>query len=179
MMLIGLSLLWVDGVGRGLRGVGASLQSRRLLSCGNALRLGGALGEIGAALLQTGFGVGLGLLTARLGLSGLLGGATVALDGVLALARGDLVLEPCALGLVLGPLGCELSLGLGLGRALCRHLRVGLGLDLGLLKAALTGEILVADHGSGGLLETPGDLAGEAAAGRLGCVGIRHVVAPV
>ena len=73
----------------------------------------------------------------------------------------------------------QLGLRLGLLRALGGDLRVGLGLDLGLLEAALAGEVLVADHGARHLLGAPRELAGQAAAGGLGGFGVRHVVAPV
>jgi hypothetical protein len=45
---------------------------------------------------------------------------------------------------------------------------------LGLLKAALAGEILVIEDLAGGLLGATGDLAGESSAGSLWFVGVSH-----
>jgi hypothetical protein len=111
----------------------------------------------------------------RVGLGCDLGLATVALDRVLALARGDLVLQALALDRVLGACGFEPGLGLRLARALGSDLGVRLCFDLGLLQAALASKILVAEHRGRRLLHAARELAGKAAAGALGDFGIRHV----
>ena len=101
--------------------------------------------------------------------------AAVALDRLLALAGGDLVLQALTLEFVGLPLGLEIGLRLGLTGALGGNLGVRFGLDLGLLEPALADEILMSDGGPRRLLQATGDLAGEAAAGALGDIRVRHV----
>ena len=127
------------------------------------LGLGAALLGGGGRLLAPAGGLGLGLAALRLGGGLPLRGLPVLLGGLRLLLLGDLVLDAPALLLGLGAL--VLDLGGGLGALRLGPLVGGLavGVDGGLLQAALAGEVVVAGQRTRRLLGLSGDLPGDAA----------------
>src|SRR3954454_18197828 len=160
-----LVLLGIDGGGARLGAAGLLFQDGGLgvalaaLGSGLLLLAGGG-GLLGAALL-------VGLLLALLGLDGrlALGLGTVALGGLLALLLGDLGRQLVALGLRLDALFLELRLGVGLAGLGLLAAGLDLGVGLGVLKATLAGQVLVAGQAAGGGLGLAGELAEHAALG--------------
>ena len=108
--------------------------------------------------------LGVGLLALSLGLRLTLGVFAVALNPLLSFLLRELVLQALALevdlGLLVGQVRLVLAL-LGFGGLAGRF---GLGVNLGLLQAALTGQILIPDQRAGYLLgftrQRPDDPAG-------------------
>jgi hypothetical protein len=131
-------------------------------------------GAIAAPISSVFPGMGRAGLALLVGSRGLLGLQAVALGGLLALLRGNLVVELSALGLDGGLAG--LGLGLLLGTAGLGLLLAGLELGVRgrLLKAALAGEVVAAQQIAGSGLGLADELAGHAAGGALRRVGVRH-----
>ena len=135
------------------------------------LALRALLGGLRDHLLRLPLPLGNGLLALGVGLCLALGFLPFTLDLHLALLRSDLVLQTLALDLVLRLVRLEGGLGFSLPRLGRLAAGIRLGVDLSLLKAALTGQLVVADSRPRGFLRLARDLADEPAGGLLRFLG--------
>jgi hypothetical protein len=162
-----LVLLGIEGGGLRLRMAGLPFEANSLLGGRDALCFGLPLGLICCGLLDLALVLGDRLLTHSLGLCPALGLPAIAFDALLTLLRRDLVAQPSLFGLVLRLLGLERGFRVALlGFGGIRVSR-GLGVDLCLLKAAFSGEIVVSGKRASGLLRLAGELSDQAAGGLL------------
>ena len=145
-------LLGVDVVRFALGCAGLLLEPDCVLGRTHALLLGALLRGVRGGLLRVALTLGVGLLALSLVLGLTLGVLAVALNPLLSLSLRELGLQSLALELDLGLLLGQLRLALALLGFARLAGRLGLSVNLGLLQAALTSQILVSDQGAGYLL---------------------------
>jgi hypothetical protein len=131
------------------------------------LSLSALLRGICRGLLRVALTLGVGLLALRLGLGLKLGVLAVALNPLLAFLFGDFVLQALALLLDLGLLLGQVRLVLALLGFASLAGRFGLGVNLSLLQAALTGQIVIPDQRAGDFLGFTSHRADDPAASAL------------
>ena len=160
-------LLGVDGVRLALGCAGLLLESDCFLGRLQALSFSALLSAVRGGVLRLALTLGVGLLPLSLGLRLTLGVLAVAVNPLLSLPLRELVLQALALEVDLGLLLGQVRLVLALLGFAGLAGRFGLGVNLGLLQAALTGQILIPDQRAGYLLGFTGQRADDPAGGLL------------